>query len=491
MNLLDGAAAGPAMRRDRGNIELRRREAPRRPGVDLARLPQAVHASGAVRRWCRAREAVGCGARLLRCRPRGRWHETAPRAATGAARIDRARLKASPGEREARPATERGRVPESEGGPREGRCAARDPLHSGRWRGPGASRHQTPPLGRAAPDGPGQKPGDAAMLEGIELEQAARGGSPRLWKHWPCEWGELLYDLGAHDSDDGIIGHSDGLAVVREMLLGRDANVEDRRQLGEHSPILRRVLDAQGGHRFPAFFLPVLHHLYELTLLARGNTGYGDGMLEGWVVAALRPLGRAVALQHLSRERGPLTEAEATSLAEARTSARDLLPGVEGSQPSVGQWEAINELERGVLRVRLGRDEEGDRMHPLPAGHTLRAEQDALGHYGLPGWEQRRGLPQYTSYGRSRTSEEFKCATGQTVGDWDAAKRLGARQGREQVGEEEQAPASEPGRVRLLLSARGHLGVPLLPPGGEPPGCVCRVVHAQGLGGSPKVRRVR
>jgi hypothetical protein len=67
------------------------------------------------------------------------------------------------------------------------------------------------------------------LLEGIELEQAARGGSPRLWEHWPCEWGELLYDLGAHDSDDGIIGHSDGLAVVRELLLGKDASVEDRR----------------------------------------------------------------------------------------------------------------------------------------------------------------------------------------------------------------------------------------------------------------------
>jgi hypothetical protein len=82
------------------------------------------------------------------------------------------------------------------------------------------------------------------LLEGIELEQAARGGSPQLWEHWPCEWGELLYDLGAHDSDDGIIGHSDGLTVVRELLLGEDATVEDRGQLGEHSPILRRVLDA-------------------------------------------------------------------------------------------------------------------------------------------------------------------------------------------------------------------------------------------------------
>jgi hypothetical protein len=119
------------------------------------------------------------------------------------------------------------------------------------------------------------------LLKGIELEQAARGGSPRLWKHWPCEWGELLYDLSAHDSDDGVIGHSGGLAVVRELLLGKDASVGDRRRLGEHFPILRRVLDAQGDLRFPAFFLPALHHLYELTLLARGNTGYDDEMLEG------------------------------------------------------------------------------------------------------------------------------------------------------------------------------------------------------------------
>jgi hypothetical protein len=221
--------------------------------------------------------------------------------------------------------------------------------------------------------------------------------------------------------------------VVRELLLGEDATVEDRRQLGEHSPILRRVLDAQGGHRFPAFFLPALHHLYELTLLARGNTGYGDGLLEGWVVASLWPLGRAVELQHLSRDWGPLTEAEALLLAEDRTSAQDLLPGVEGSQPSVGQWEAMSELERGVLRGRLGRDEEGDRMHPLPPGHTFRAEQDALGHYALPGWEQRRGLPRYTSFehedGRSRTSEEFKCATGQTVGEWNAANVSGLVKG--------------------------------------------------------------
>jgi hypothetical protein len=36
----------------------------------------------------------------------------------------------------------------------------------------------------------------------------------------------LLYDLGAHDLNDGVIG---GLAVVRELLLGEDASIEDRR----------------------------------------------------------------------------------------------------------------------------------------------------------------------------------------------------------------------------------------------------------------------
>jgi hypothetical protein len=42
-------------------------------------------------------------------------------------------------------------------------------------------------------------------------------------------------------------------------------------------------------------------------------------------------------------------------------------------------------------------------------------------------------LPRYTSFehedGRSRTLEEFKCATGQTVGEWDATNVLGLVKG--------------------------------------------------------------
>jgi hypothetical protein len=332
------------------------------------------------------------------------------------------------------------------------------------------------------------------LLEGIELEQAARGGSPRLWQHFPCEWGELLYDLGAHDSDDGIIGHSDGLVVVQELLLGKYAIVEDRRQLGEHSLILRRVLDAQGGLRFPAFFLPALHHLYELTLLARGNTGYGDAERDGWVIASLRPLGRAVELQHLSQERGPLSEAEAVLLAGARTAAQDGLSAVEGLQPNAVQWEAMGELERGLLRSRLGRDEEGDRMHPLPDGHTSKPSRTPSGttrcRGGNRGGACRDTPPLSTRTDAARPQRSSNApldrrsaiGTPRTSRGWSRGK---------QVGEEEQAPAPKLGGVCFLLSSPRHLRLPFLPPWGEPARRFCGVVHAAGPGGSPQVRRVR
>jgi hypothetical protein len=69
------------------------------------------------------------------------------------------------------------------------------------------------------------------LLEGIEVDLERRGKSPRVWQHWPLGWGELLCDLGAHDSDCGIIGDSGGLAVVRRLLLGDGAALDDRRLL--------------------------------------------------------------------------------------------------------------------------------------------------------------------------------------------------------------------------------------------------------------------
>jgi hypothetical protein len=208
------------------------------------------------------------------------------------------------------------------------------------------------------------------LLAGIEADLGARAMSPRLWAHWPLEWGELLYDLGAHDSDCEIIGHSGGLAVVRRLLLGDGATLEDRRLLGAHSPILRRVLDAHGGTHFPRFFLPALHKLYELTLLARGGTGFEDAERDGWVVAALRPLGHAVELQRVAAER-PLIEQETALFTYAIATARSWLPGVETLEPCPAQWTDMTQRERDLLWRRLGLDEEGGRLHPLPPGHSF------------------------------------------------------------------------------------------------------------------------
>jgi hypothetical protein len=255
------------------------------------------------------------------------------------------------------------------------------------------------------------------LLDGIEGDLGTHGMSPRVWAHWPLEWGELLYDLAAHDSDCGIIGDSGSLAVFRRLLLGDGATLEDRRLLGAHSPILRRVLDAHGGTHFPRFFLPALHKLYELTLLARGGTGFEDAERNGWVVAALRSLGHAVELQRIAAER-PLNEQEAALLTYATATARSWLPGVEMLEPCPAQWTAMTERERDLLWQRLGLNEEGARLHPLPPGHSFQAEQDALAHYALPGWDQKRGLPRYSTFehpnGRSMTSEETKCNSGKT-----------------------------------------------------------------------------
>ncbi|GAQ84965.1 hypothetical protein KFL_002150020 [Klebsormidium nitens] len=192
------------------------------------------------------------------------------------------------------------------------------------------------------------------LLRGSQGDFERRGMNGNLWESWVGEWTELLYCLGAHDSDEDLIG-AGALHVVRKLLPGGEASLEDRRELARSAPILRRILDAYGGLTFPGFFMQTLHLLYLLTLLARGLTGFaGEGRL-GW---------------------------------------------------------------------RLGRDEEGVSLHPLPKGHSFRAEQDALAWYDFPGWEQYRSLPHFSNLehpdGRSKSSEEFKCTSGKTVGKWDS-----------------------------------------------------------------------
>ncbi|GAQ89497.1 hypothetical protein KFL_005300010 [Klebsormidium nitens] len=234
------------------------------------------------------------------------------------------------------------------------------------------------------------------LLTGIQADFERRGLSPDLWQHWVGEWTELLYSLGAHDSDEALIGPG-ALHMARKLLLGDEATREDRRDWARDAPILRCILDSCGGLTFPAFFVRTLYHLYLLVLLAQGGTGFESEGRRGWVHEAIDPFERAVGLLTEARAR-PLSIDERRRLDEVRGLANELLPGVEILEPSPRQWEGMSGHERSLLRERLGRDKEGDELHPLPAGHAFRAEQDALACYPFPGWEQKRGLPWYSSF---------------------------------------------------------------------------------------------
>lgn len=210
------------------------------------------------------------------------------------------------------------------------------------------------------------------LLKGIQADFERRGRNANLWESWVGEWTVLLYSLGAHDSDEDLIGAS-ALHVVRKLLLGGRASLEDRRELGRDAPILRQLLDSYGGLTFPTFFMRTLHQLYLLALLARGATGFeAEGRL-GWAHEAIYPLDKAIAWLTEGRVR-PLSIEESRQLDEARTLANELLSGVERLEPSPEQWGRMSDHERALLRERLGRDEEGAELHPLPAGHAFRAE---------------------------------------------------------------------------------------------------------------------
>jgi hypothetical protein len=288
------------------------------------------------------------------------------------------------------------------------------------------------------------------LLAGIQADFERRGLRADLWEHWVGEWTELLYFLGAHDSDEDPIG-SGALHVVRRLLLDGEATLEDRRELARDAPILRRILDAYGGLTFPAFFTRSLYHLYLLALLARGATGFEVEGRQGWVHKAIDPFDQAVSLLLENRVR-PLTIDEGQRLEEARGLANELLPGVERLEPSPEQWGQMSAAERLLLRERLGRDEVGAGLHPLPSGHSFRAKQDALACYTLPGWEQKRGLPHYSTFehpdGRSRTSEELKCATGKTVTEWDAENVPGLVKGTGKLSGKKGSASKRPKRTR-------------------------------------------
>ncbi|GAQ87753.1 hypothetical protein KFL_003750030 [Klebsormidium nitens] len=136
---------------------------------------------------------------------------------------------------------------------------------------------------------------------------------------------------------------------------------------------------------------------------------------------------------------------------------RELIARVSRHRPeSEKLGQRLSEAEFLGLKEALGREDvllvtrfvPGDGEGPVPADtrrrllveqrQMVRGKNRAM-HCGC--WRgsssskrlERRGLPRYTSFehedGRSRTSEEFKCATGQTVGEWDAANVPGLVKG--------------------------------------------------------------
>ncbi|GAQ92733.1 hypothetical protein KFL_011140010 [Klebsormidium nitens] len=131
----------------------------------------------------------------------------------------------------------------------------------------------------------------------------------------------------------------------------------------------------------------------------------------------------------LEREPKPLSfeQQQAFDFWAARANA--LLPGVESLSPPDPHEYALLPPERILLNERLGLEADGSEPGPLPSDHPYCREQRELGCYPLPGWEQKRPLPQYEPFeddlGRSRESdEEHRCRSGLTFGEFDAKVAL-------------------------------------------------------------------
>jgi hypothetical protein len=264
-----------------------------------------------------------------------------------------------------------------------------------------------------------------ALLRGIQTE--ALRASPLRPPRCPAKWAELLYGFGTPQSvsdDSNLIQHQRALAVVRKLLLGGVANLEEKAILAEHAPILGRLLD-HFKFVFPRYFTPGLHHLYRLTLFGRGAVGLGVGGA-GWPLSAIEGLDNCVWTACDFVERPWTHTAERLQAVEFwETRANALLPCVKSlTAPSTALY-SLNVPEAELLNERLGLNPDGEPCGALPLEHSFCKEQRVLGCYPLPGWEQKRPLPQYKPFedklGRSIDgSEEHRCKSGLTVGKFVA-----------------------------------------------------------------------
>ncbi|GAQ93261.1 hypothetical protein KFL_013980010 [Klebsormidium nitens] len=225
-------------------------------------------------------------------------------------------------------------------------------------------------------------------------------------------------------NDSNLIQHGATLAVVRTILFGGTADEGGKAVLAEHAPILRRLLDSYDGV-FPAFFLPTLHHLYRLTLFGRGAVGLEVGRA-GWALSAIEGLDTCVwLLQVRQNVPGSWNQEREKSYSFWKERANSLLPAVETLRPPNPPEYALNQAERELLHDRLRLTGDGRLLEALSKDHPYCREQKVLGCYPLPGWEQKRPLPQYKPFedalGKAvEGSEEHRCKSGLTVGEFDA-----------------------------------------------------------------------
>jgi hypothetical protein len=227
-----------------------------------------------------------------------------------------------------------------------------------------------------------------ALLRGMIQTEALRA-SPLRPPRCPAKWAELLYGFGTPQSvsdDSNLIQHQRAVAVVRKLLPGGVANLDDQAIFAEHAPILGRLLD-HFGFVFLRYFTPALHHLYRLTLFGRGAVGLGVGRA-GWPLSAIEGLDYCVwTARNFVEHPWTRTADRLQAVQFWETRANALLPGVESlTAPSTALY-PMNVPETELLNERLGLNPDGEPCGALPLEHSFCKEQRVIGCYPLPGWE--------------------------------------------------------------------------------------------------------
>ncbi|GAQ92000.1 hypothetical protein KFL_009010040 [Klebsormidium nitens] len=273
------------------------------------------------------------------------------------------------------------------------------------------------------------------MEPGVNFCAAALGGGglKRRLVHQP-ELRALIARFSQHHPDDPDLGAKLSNVEFDELLAALDR--EDVQVASEFVP---NPVDEEAD---PVLFFERRRLLLDQFGQIRSKNRAMMALLEGIKTEALRasplrpprcPAKWAELLygfgtpQSVSDDSNLIQHKQALAVAVEfwETRANALLPGVESlTAPSTALY-PLNVPETELLNERLGLNPDGEPCGALPLEHSFCKEQRVLGCYPLPGWEQKRPLPQYKPFedelGRSiEGSEEHRCKSGLTVGRFDA-----------------------------------------------------------------------